>query len=1182
MMTEIEPVNLMPTQTHASEDLATQDTQHRIDALADASFIIEAPAGAGKTELLTQRYLKLLASVNAPEEIIALTFTKKAAGEMANRILTSLQAAQSNTPVEKPHQYVTRELALQALAHAQSLDWQLLAQPSRLRILTMDALCSSLTRQMPLLSAFGGTPSVAEDTSTYYLEAARRAIAAVESESDLTAPVSLALQLFDNNSQSLAQLLADMLGKRDQWQSYTVNLTHFDRHYVDDAAKRAIQILVEEKLAAAYVILSPEMQFKLMPIVRFAASHLDAAHAIHALIDWHVPLSPSFENAALWQAIAEFMLTKDGNYRKTLNASQGIPAGKSSAAIKSDFVALVTLLEECAPNSAITLKNIRQLPTVDDIAENQRYIHALTQLLMQANAHLWTIFQAAGEVDFIGISERAQLALGDGEHVTDLALALDYQISHLLIDEFQDTSPVQLSLIEKLTAGWQADDGRTLFCVGDPMQSIYRFRKAEVSIFLEVSEYGIGDITLKKLALSRNNRSQPAVIDWINHTFKAVFPALDHIDHGAIQYRPFVATKTSLANEGVNMHALVLDNPNPDNEHDGAENALDSSADNEENIGEHDLMQVEARHVAKLIDDAKQEITTQTIAVLVRSRKHLSHLVTHMKREFQHIPFQAVEIEALNDRQIIQDVLSLTYALHHLADRVHWLNILRAPWCGLTLNDLYTIAGKNHHATVWQLMLQAQRDKTLSDDGHARLTHVIAVIENALMHQGKMPVRRWLESVWLQLGGAKCLIATGDIRDVNTLFDLIETSSHASYVDFEKLNIGLAKLFAEPNSMADGTVQFLTIHRAKGLEFDVVIVPGLNRKTRADDQPLVLWQEVKAAKEHCLLAAVKQKNAPIYNLLKSLEKKRSDYEAARLLYVAATRAIRQLHLVATIEKMQTGTLNPATNSFLALLWPVVSSEFLQAAPIKLELNAGLVFADFVPKLQRLPLSALTNSPSFNPMALSAEVSDSRDENPQTVATSIESLLSLDINRHMGVLAHRYMELIANATMKSIEDIVQTWTAERLDTYFPMMQAWLIQYGHSETVAKKASQSVLAALKTTLNSEKGRWVLSAHEAAQSELSLTQRLKVNNAGEYLSTLGLTDTKTHVIDRTFIADGVRWIIDYKLAHLSMDDDVQKVAVTHATQLKRYADLFASDGLAIKTAVLFLNTGQLIEITV
>jgi len=874
------PAENLATQDLPAKDLAAQDTQHRMDALLHASFIVEAPAGAGKTELLTQRYLKLLASVNAPEEIIALTFTKKAAGEMANRILTSLQAAELNTPVEKPHQHITRELALQALAHAKTHDWQLLAQPSRLRILTMDALCSSLTRQMPLLSAFGGTPSVAEDASAYYLEAARRAIAAVDSETDLTAPVSLALQLFDNNSQSLAQLLADMLGKRDQWQAYTANLTHFDRHYVDDAAKRAVQILVEEKLVAVYAIFSPKMQTKLMPIVRFAASHLDATHPMHALIDWQTPLSPSIENAALWQTIAEFMLTKDGHYRKTLNANQGIPPGKPSADIKSDFVSLVTLLDEVAPNSAITLKAIRQLPTVDDIAENQRYIHALTQLLMQANAHLWTIFQAAGEVDFIGIAERAQRALGDDEHVTDLALALDYQISHLLIDEFQDTSPVQLSLIKKLTAGWQANDGRTLFCVGDPMQSIYRFRKAEVSIFLEVSEYGIGDITLKKLALSRNNRSQPAVIDWINHTFQAVFPAFDHIDHGAIQYRPFVATRTIVPNEGVNMHALVLDNPN-DDEKDGTENASDPMADTEEDggedSGEHDLMQVEARHVAKLIDAAKQENATQTIAVLVRSRKHLSHLVTHMKRAFQHIPFQAVEIEALNDRQVIQDVLSLTYALHHLADRVHWLNVLRAPWCGLTLNDLYTIAGKNHHATIWQLMLQAQRDKTLSDNGHVRLTHVIAVIENAFIHQGKMPVRRWLESVWLQLGGAKCLMATGDIKDVNTLLDLIEKSSHASYVDFEKLNIGLAKLFAEPNSKADGTVQFLTIHRAKGLEFDVVIVPGLNRKTRAEDQPLVLWQDVKATQAHYLLAAVKQKNAPIYHLLKSLEK-----NAARL------------------------------------------------------------------------------------------------------------------------------------------------------------------------------------------------------------------------------------------------------------------------------------------------------------
>ncbi|MBV5349789.1 UvrD-helicase domain-containing protein, partial [bacterium] len=127
--------------------------------------------------------------------------------------------------------------------------------------------------------------------------------------------------------------------------------------------------------------------------------------------------------------------------------------------------------------------------------------------LILAATHLWAVFQSAGEVDFVAIAQSAQQALEDENGVTDLALKLDYKISHLLIDEFQDTSPVQMRLIEKLIAGWQPDDGRTLFCVGDPMQSIYRFRKADVSLFLQATQFGIGHLPLTRLQLSRNNRS---------------------------------------------------------------------------------------------------------------------------------------------------------------------------------------------------------------------------------------------------------------------------------------------------------------------------------------------------------------------------------------------------------------------------------------------------------------------------------------------------------------------------------------------------------------------------------------------------------------------------------------------------------------------------------------------------
>ena len=161
-------------------DRLEEDDAARRRALELASFIVEAPAGAGKTELLTQRYLRLLAVVDHPEEVLALTFTNKAATEMRDRILGSLERAASGELPAQPHKRLTFDLATQVLARDALQGWQLLGHPGRLRITTLDALCASLARQMPYLSRFGSQPGVSDDAEAHYATAARRTLEMVE------------------------------------------------------------------------------------------------------------------------------------------------------------------------------------------------------------------------------------------------------------------------------------------------------------------------------------------------------------------------------------------------------------------------------------------------------------------------------------------------------------------------------------------------------------------------------------------------------------------------------------------------------------------------------------------------------------------------------------------------------------------------------------------------------------------------------------------------------------------------------------------------------------------------------------------------------------------------------------------------------------------------------------------
>ncbi|HEY7987242.1 MAG TPA: UvrD-helicase domain-containing protein, partial [Methylophilaceae bacterium] len=320
-----------------SQPLLELDEVNRARALELQSFIVEAPAGAGKTELLTQRYLKLLAVVNEPEEIVAITFTNKAAAEMRSRILDSLQRAANGETPEAAHKKITYDLAQKALVRSAENHWNLLEQPARLRINTIDSLCSYLARQMPLLSRFGGQPGVVEDATAHCQEAARRALVTLEDEAG-DGIVTEALRYLDNDTGRLTDLLADMLLKRDQWLA--------DAVHIQSEVATTLQGLIQQDIEHAADVLSPMVQQQLMPVARFAASNLDCSHTIAMLVDWDTAIPAKPEALPLWRSVCELLLTRDGEFRKEkgLNVSYGFPATDAGRDHKKQFADIVATL----------------------------------------------------------------------------------------------------------------------------------------------------------------------------------------------------------------------------------------------------------------------------------------------------------------------------------------------------------------------------------------------------------------------------------------------------------------------------------------------------------------------------------------------------------------------------------------------------------------------------------------------------------------------------------------------------------------------------------------------------------------------------------------------------------------------------------------------------------------------
>ena len=194
------------------------DQKQREQALdAARSILVQAPAGSGKTDLLTRRFLRLLAEVDAPGQVVAITFTNAAAAEMRHRILGELEKAAAN-PAPQADEFSMDSLAHRALQHSQALGWKLLDLTAQLRIQTIDAFCRELALQQPLLSGFGGGMEIAEQPDELYRRAARETLRKIDQTgSELGAAIEELLLWRDNGWQEMEALLVGMLKSRDRW-----------------------------------------------------------------------------------------------------------------------------------------------------------------------------------------------------------------------------------------------------------------------------------------------------------------------------------------------------------------------------------------------------------------------------------------------------------------------------------------------------------------------------------------------------------------------------------------------------------------------------------------------------------------------------------------------------------------------------------------------------------------------------------------------------------------------------------------------------------------------------------------------------------------------------------------------------------------------------------------------------
>ena len=856
------------------------DAGEREHALAPhLSFIVQAPAGSGKTGLLVQRILKLLSVVERPESIVAVTFTIKAAAEMRERVITALmQAADNDALARDDFQERTMDLARAALARDRALGWNLTADPSRLHIQTIDALCANLVRQMPLVSESGGVGGVTEDADEFYRQAARQALQKLAEGATGSAGPALFSRLalhFDNNIAGLESQIAAMLAKRDQW---------------------------------------------------------------------HVARPEPMETTVV------------------------------------DFSAI--------------------------LAHAERELHE--------------VFRRQNTVDFTQVTRSAIKALGVPEAPSDLLYALDYRIEHLLVDEFQDTSRSQYDLLSALTGQWSDEDGRTLFLVGDPLQSIYGFRAAEVALFQHCWDAGrLGSVRLHPVRLQANFRSTPQIVEWVQ---TELAPALSVTDmaQGAVKLQPSTAARQTTG-------------PVP---------ALIPFLDDQSG----------AREADQVVNIIRKQKNRSQVAILVRSRSHVVPILAALRKA--EIRYQAVDIDPLGEQQHILDLLSLTRALTHLADRVAWLACLRAPWCGLTLADLSALAEGEKNRTVFDLLSDPEIIKRLSPQGRFRAVAAQEIFSGALECVGRVSLRTLLQQTWHALGGPAILAQRNQREDAGVFFDLVESLEEGGTIrDFRVLNERLRRLYARPDASED-CVRVMTIHEAKGLEFETVILPHLGSAPRGDDEELLVWNETVEEDETVTLRIAAQprrgESSAAYELIREASKQKTRNEGKRLFYVACTRAKNQLFLLGSVNrnKKRTDVCKAPSHTFLGMIWDRFRSDFQ-----RLQLHTPAVQADLF-EATRAPRFISRLPERWHPPVFAASVDwQPAFEQGRASERKVTYEWVGGASRHVGTLVHGILNRVTRDGLKA-------WHAARINALEPVLRFELARLGvDSEGPESRGSASL---------------------------------------------------------------------------------------------------------------------------
>lgn len=1101
------------------------DRAARADAWnIERSWIVEAPAGSGKTELLMQRFLRLLAHVERPEEVLAITFTRKAAAEMRDRILESLRDAQRNAllPEDAEHKKDTRRFALEALEADRRMGWNLIAQSQRLNIKTIDSLCVEIAGRLPVVSRLGPEMRPIDDASDLYREAARKTMEEMGGDDVRLRSAACTLLLhLDNRLDIAVDLLTSMLKTRDHWgHNFPIDMDRSDAaldQAIREQFENPLKQLATRTLENTFQLLPEKAWAQIFGLARCAGASLEDSGCVNPfqpiLCDDVIP-SRNWKHLDAWKTCTNLLLTAEGTLRKSVDRRIGFAPESSRKQEAKELLASFAGEEPLVRG----LVELRHLPSTEYTDRQREILRASFLLLRRALAELRITFAESGCADFAEFSIAARNALQDPS--TGLAMVFGTNIRHLLVDEVQDTSVPHFDLLGSLVQGWDGSS-QTIFLVGDPKQSIYRFRHVEVGNFARAREEGLGGIHLYPILLSSNFRSRMSLVTQTNEIFTRIFG--DGAVTDGIRFSHADAAHQEEACERVFWHATLR-----------PYRARGESIPQDR----EDLCAAEAGDVCDQIEHHRRNTPAgekpPSIAILVRARNHAPRILEEMR--LRGIPYRAINLDKMVERQATLDLLAITRCVLHPADRIAWLAVLRAPWCGLTLADLLTLCGNDdpqwREHTVGELF--GDRLSLLSPDGQVRAKRVMAAFESDRQHFSNDIIAMRIERIWRTLGGPSCTPAE-DAPSAGEFFrmlDKIERNTGLSNV--RQVEEQMRQLHAPSNVSDDSPVEVLTLFKAKGLEWDVVLIPGLHRPPRADEKKLLRWTELvfgnsstdanEGTMQAVILLApiehVEEDKEPIGRWINKKNSQDDAMELKRLLYVGCTRARQELHLFGECKEAKPDENNsadrklqrPDARTLLHTAWPFAEKIF----------QSQLDLPPSTPSVLEMPSPGRVQSNGVlgSIVAVAANVSD----NSKQGCIPLSNFRRLHANwqpprplpditfassptwhggntedgdgatpafarpqgswqaRAFGTALHALMEPLANLLSHSKSE---TDTARGIERMGGPARLQLLRAGFQPREAEAEARRIVKTLQQVANDELGRWILARRPSSSAD-------------------------------------------------------------------------------------------------